>query len=84
MTVDDLRRLAEACRDLDDPVVMAKAWDDPHYTGEGIHAGDSMHETAPTMKRRHLQALLRQGQEVALHEARCEDDDGVRCLHCRE
>jgi len=28
--VDDLRRLAEACWDLDDAVVMAKAWDDPH------------------------------------------------------
>jgi hypothetical protein len=25
LTVDDFRRLAKACRDLDDPVVMAKA-----------------------------------------------------------
>lgn len=32
LTVDDLHRLAQACRDLDDPVVMAKAWDDPHDT----------------------------------------------------
>jgi hypothetical protein len=50
LTVDDLRRLAEACRDLDDPVVMAKAWDDPHDTREGMRAADSMNETAPTMK----------------------------------
>jgi hypothetical protein len=50
LTVDDLRRLAQACRDLDDPVVMAKAWDGPHDTREGVRAADSMHETAPTMK----------------------------------
>jgi hypothetical protein len=30
-----LRQLAEACRDLDDPVVMAKASDDPQDTREG-------------------------------------------------
>jgi hypothetical protein len=50
LTVDDLRRLAEACRDLDDPAVMAKAWDDPHDTGEGMRAAGSIHETAPAMK----------------------------------
>jgi hypothetical protein len=35
LPVDDLRKLAEACRDLDDPVVMAKALDDPQDTREG-------------------------------------------------
>lgn len=50
LTVDDLRRLAEACRDLDDPVVMARAWADPNDTREGMRAANSMHETAPTMK----------------------------------
>ena len=48
LTVDDLRRLAETCRDLDDPAVMATAWDDPYDTHEGMRAADSMHETAPT------------------------------------
>jgi hypothetical protein len=50
LTVDDLRRLAEACRNLDDPAVTAKAWDDPHDIREGMRAADSMHETAPTTK----------------------------------
>jgi hypothetical protein len=50
LTVDDLRRLAQACRDLDDPVVMAKAWDDPHDTRGGVRAADSTHKTAPTIK----------------------------------
>jgi hypothetical protein len=31
--------------DLDDPVVMAKARDDPHDAREGMRAADSMHET---------------------------------------
>jgi hypothetical protein len=50
LTVDDFRRLAKACRDLDDAVVMANAWDDPHDTRDGECVADSMHETAPTMK----------------------------------
>jgi hypothetical protein len=50
LTVGDLRRLAEACWDLDDPAVMAKAWDDPHDTGEGMRAAGSIHETATAMK----------------------------------
>jgi hypothetical protein len=50
LTVDDLRRLAEACRDLVDPVVMARAWGDPDDTREGMRAANSMHETAPTMR----------------------------------
>ena len=50
LTVDDLRRLAEACRDLDDPAVMARAWDHPHDTGEGMRAAGWNHETAPAMK----------------------------------
>ena len=29
---------------------MAKAWDDPRDTREGMRAADSMHEMAPTMK----------------------------------
>ncbi len=29
LTVDHLRRAAESCRDLTDPVLMAKAWDEP-------------------------------------------------------
>jgi hypothetical protein len=32
LTVDDLRRLAEACRDLVVPVAMARAWGDPDDT----------------------------------------------------
>jgi hypothetical protein len=50
LTVDDLRRLARACQDLDDPVVMAKAWDHAHDTREGVRVTDSTHETRPTMK----------------------------------
>jgi hypothetical protein len=42
LTVDDLRRLADAGRDLDDPVVMAKAWGDPHGIREGTRVADSM------------------------------------------
>jgi hypothetical protein len=29
VTVEDLRRFADSIRDLDDPVVMAHAWDRP-------------------------------------------------------
>jgi hypothetical protein len=29
LTVDDLRRAADSWRDLRDPVLMAKAWDEP-------------------------------------------------------
>jgi hypothetical protein len=29
MTLEQLRRAADACRDLDDPPLMAKAWDEP-------------------------------------------------------
>ena len=29
MTAEQLRRAADACRDLDDPTLMAKAWDEP-------------------------------------------------------
>jgi hypothetical protein len=29
MSVDDLRRAADSCRDLGDPALMAKAWDQP-------------------------------------------------------
>jgi hypothetical protein len=38
------------CRDLVDPVVMARAWGDPDDTREGMRAANSMHETAPTMR----------------------------------
>jgi hypothetical protein len=29
MRAEQLRRTADACRDLDDPTLMAKAWDEP-------------------------------------------------------
>lgn len=29
MTVEHLRRAADSCRDLGDPTLMAKAWDEP-------------------------------------------------------
>lgn len=29
ITVDHLRRMAKSCRDLGDPELMAKAWDEP-------------------------------------------------------
>ena len=29
VTTDDLRRAADLCQDLDDPVLMAQAWNEP-------------------------------------------------------
>jgi hypothetical protein len=29
MTTDDLRRAADHCQDLDDPALMAQAWNEP-------------------------------------------------------
>jgi hypothetical protein len=43
LTVNDFSPLAKTCRDLDDPVVMGKAWDDPHGTRDGECAADLMH-----------------------------------------
>jgi hypothetical protein len=78
LTVDELRRLAQARRDLDDPVVMAKAWDDPRDTRGGVRAAESMHETAPTIKCPRAVVVDKRDQPTGFAEGRCGGKHAVR------